>query len=39
MKNKIIPSQQTQQEATSIAKATQKQGQVKRTDQTDHARD
>lgn len=29
MKNKIVPSQQTQQEATNIAKATQKQGQTK----------
>lgn len=29
MKNKVIPSQQTQQEAASIAKATQKQGQSK----------
>ena len=29
MKNKVIPSEKTQQEATSIAKATQKQGQTK----------
>ncbi len=29
MKNKVIPSEKTQQEAISIAKATQKQGQTK----------
>ena len=29
MKNKVIPSEKTQQDAASIAKATQKQGQTK----------